>query len=476
MAQANFFAPGFDDQMEAQNIERQRQYAQALMSQGQQQPQGQMVSGHFVAPSWTQHLASLLKTYQGAKGGREADAKQKALAEAVRGRQAEEMGTFTKMLNGAPAQATGQQYQTGANEMGDEAATVPQWSGAQKPDINAAYQFAAGARTPGLQQMGLQGTMQMAQQRAAQEQAAAQQQRILSIIQNAGSPQAAIAAGAPPELVKQFYESQNYGRQKVEYKDVGGKLVPVTEFGDQPQNVAPLNKTGNPFSDLVVAGPDGNMVPNAPLVQVKGEIAAKGASKNNVNVNMPDKKFYEGLGTAVSGQIEKGFEQAQSAVQTLNNANQIAAGLEKAFVGPMANQRVTLAQIGQTLGVTGKDAEEVLVNTRSVIQGLARQELAAAGQMKGQGQITESERAILRKAESGDISTFTKPEMVLFTGAIRKTARAKIATHQRNLQNLGTDPQAGTILPYLQIEVPEDVPLGGAAPPAAGGITIKRLP
>lgn len=169
MAQANFFAPGFDDQMEAQNIERQRQYAQALMSQGQQQPQGQMVSGHFVAPSWTQSLASVLKAYQGGKGMREADAKQKALAEAVRGRQAEEMGQFAKLMGGAPAQATGQQYQTGANEMGDEAATVPQWQGATKGDPRAAYQFAAGAKTPGLAQAGLQGLMQMPMLEAQQQ-------------------------------------------------------------------------------------------------------------------------------------------------------------------------------------------------------------------------------------------------------------------------------------------------------------------
>lgn len=476
MAQANFFAPGFDDQIEAQNIERQRRYAELLRDQSQQQPQGQMVSGHFVAPSWTQQLAQVLKAYQGGKGARDADERQKALAEAVRGRTKEEMTKFTGLMSGAPAQATGQIYQTGANEMGDEAAAVPQWQGAQKPDMNAAYQYAAGAQTPALQQIGVQGSMQMAQERAKLAQAQAEQQRILGLIKSAGSPQAAIAAGAPPELVKQFYESQNYGRQKVEYKDVGGKLVPVTEFGDQPTGVAPLNKTGNPFSDLVVAGPDGTVVQNAPLVAAKTGIAKAGASKNNVNVNMPDKKFYEGLGTAVSGQIEKGFEQAQAAVQTLNNANQIASGLEKAFVGPMANQRVALAQIGQVLGVGGKDSEEMLVNTRNVIQGLARQELAAAGQMKGQGQITESERAILRKAESGDISTFTKPEMQLFTGAIRKTARARIANHQRNLQNLGSDPQAGTILPYLQIEAPEDVPIGGVAPAASGGITIKRLP
>ena len=82
--------------------------------------------------------------------------------------------------------------------------------------------------------------------------------------------------------------------------------------------------------------------------------------------------------------------------------------------------------------------------------------------MKGQGQITENERAILKKAEAGEISAMTKPELQAFIGAIRKTARARIATHQRNIQQLGSDPQAATILPYLQIDAPQDF-----GPPAA---------
>lgn len=158
---ANFFQPGFDEQTENQNIERQRKYAELLRQQSEQSPQGSMVSGHYVAPSFTQGLAQMLKAYQGGKGMREADARQKALAEAVRGRQTEEMGQFAKLMGGAPAQATGQTYQTGANEMGDEAATVPQYSAATPGDPRAAYQFAAGAKTPGLAQAGLQGLMQM---------------------------------------------------------------------------------------------------------------------------------------------------------------------------------------------------------------------------------------------------------------------------------------------------------------------------
>ena len=47
--------PTTDIQAQAANLERQRRYAQMLMQQPQ--AQGQIVSGHFVAPSWTQYLA-----------------------------------------------------------------------------------------------------------------------------------------------------------------------------------------------------------------------------------------------------------------------------------------------------------------------------------------------------------------------------------------------------------------------------------
>lgn len=48
-------------------MQQSQRYAQMLMEQGAEQPQGQMVSNHYVAPSITQHLANALKTYVGRK-------------------------------------------------------------------------------------------------------------------------------------------------------------------------------------------------------------------------------------------------------------------------------------------------------------------------------------------------------------------------------------------------------------------------
>ena len=54
-----------DDTMAQMEIKRRLEMAKAL--QNQEVPQGQMVSGHYVAPSWTQYAANLVGKYQGNK-------------------------------------------------------------------------------------------------------------------------------------------------------------------------------------------------------------------------------------------------------------------------------------------------------------------------------------------------------------------------------------------------------------------------
>jgi hypothetical protein len=204
------------------------------------------------------------------------------------------------------------------------------------------------------------------------------------------------------------------------------------------------------------------MVPNVPLIEAKKSIGKAGASNINMGVTIPGKKFYEGIGSGISEAVTKGYEQAQSGAQSLANANQIAASIDKAFIGPLANQRLTIARLGDVMGVAGKDNAERLENTRNLIQGLARQELAAAAQMKGQGQITESERAILRRAEAGEIQDFSKPELQSLVGSIRRLANTRIKTHQQNMEKLKLDPQAKELVDFMRVDVPQTQTPGAA--------------
>jgi hypothetical protein len=59
---------------ESQALQRQKQYAAALLQQNQQ-PQGQMVGGQFVAPSWTQQLNAALNPVLGSYMLNQADTK-----------------------------------------------------------------------------------------------------------------------------------------------------------------------------------------------------------------------------------------------------------------------------------------------------------------------------------------------------------------------------------------------------------------
>ena len=65
---------------DSQALQRQKQYAAMLLQQNQQ-PQGQMVGGHFVAPSWTQQLNAALNPLVGAYMMNRADTEQLAVNE-----------------------------------------------------------------------------------------------------------------------------------------------------------------------------------------------------------------------------------------------------------------------------------------------------------------------------------------------------------------------------------------------------------
>jgi hypothetical protein len=95
-----------EEAIEQQRISRQQQMANLLMQQGMQAPQGQMVSGRYVAPSIFQNLAGLANIYVGRKLTEEAEQKQLDLAQKLReGREIETKAIMDK-LRGTPEQRT----------------------------------------------------------------------------------------------------------------------------------------------------------------------------------------------------------------------------------------------------------------------------------------------------------------------------------------------------------------------------------
>jgi len=74
---------------ELAGIERNRALATALMQGGQQQPQGQMISGRYIAPSLAQNLNPLLQTAVGLYGQKKADTAETQLANTIQSKQAD---------------------------------------------------------------------------------------------------------------------------------------------------------------------------------------------------------------------------------------------------------------------------------------------------------------------------------------------------------------------------------------------------
>ena len=93
-----------EQMLQQQQILRQQKMAEMLMQQGMQQPQGQMVSGRYVAPSIFQNLAGLANLYVGQQNIKEADQAQLDLAKQLRADETSAMADFMQQKQGRPAE------------------------------------------------------------------------------------------------------------------------------------------------------------------------------------------------------------------------------------------------------------------------------------------------------------------------------------------------------------------------------------
>jgi hypothetical protein len=134
-----------------QQLNRQQQMAQLLMQQGQQMPQGQMISGRYVAPSFFQNIAPLAQTYFGSQLAEKGDKQALELAAKLRQRYGDELEQFRKIQQGRPAIA-------GTPDIPTETYETVRGTPAQAaipPNLQGAYDFASRAYNPALQAVGI---------------------------------------------------------------------------------------------------------------------------------------------------------------------------------------------------------------------------------------------------------------------------------------------------------------------------------
>lgn len=408
-----------------QDIDRQRKLAEMLQKEAITPDQGQMVSGWYVAPGKMQHLAKLANALIGSYAGSKADERQSQLNTEQNQALSQGLQNYQNILQGTPATST----QIVDDEYGPQTVNAPAVPG----DRRAALAQLLESRHPILQQMGAQ--MMMTEPK---------KENAFGKIDPKDYTQ---------ESVGKFAQTQNFA-DLVPVRKMEAVNGRITNLYTTPEGTV-IPKESNPYSDLVVRDAAGNIVPNAPLIQAKKDIARSGKTDVNLAVNT-EKSFLNQIGEGVGKNVIDTNAKAQGALGTLNTVNQIrdAINTGKIIAGPGADARVYLGQIGQTIGVGGKDVAEQLLNTRQLIQGLAQLELDGAQQMKGQGQITEGERDIVRRAASGEIGKLTAPEINILMDTLEKTSRAKISANQRNVQRLGQNKNAAPVVDFLSVEQP----------------------
>lgn len=86
-------------------VSRQRKIADLLLAQGMQQPQGQMVSGRYVKPAWTQQIAPLASTAMAFVASDRADRQQSEITKAQKLRTAMQVQKFAELEQQDPALA-----------------------------------------------------------------------------------------------------------------------------------------------------------------------------------------------------------------------------------------------------------------------------------------------------------------------------------------------------------------------------------
>jgi hypothetical protein len=125
-------------------LERQKLMAQMLLAKAQEgQPAGQMISGHYVAPAWTQRLAPVANQLLGEQKLKDVEEQQLALAEALRKQEAEDLNKFYELQYGGkqvPGEAQAGPMPNGGN--------IPIQTIASAPNPQAAFEMALKSRSP----------------------------------------------------------------------------------------------------------------------------------------------------------------------------------------------------------------------------------------------------------------------------------------------------------------------------------------
>ena len=189
----------------------------------------------------------------------------------------------------------------------------------------------------------------------------------------------------------------------------------------------------------------------------------KRAGAGNVTATATTGPVGKSLSEPVGKRVETSLVKAEGATSMMDTANSVREALNAGNViaGPLAGVRTKFAQV---LELAGAGDKEKLVNTRTAIQGLAALTLESRAELRGQGQITDTETKLLEKARSADINDLTIPELQQVVNVSQRLASRLFSNHETFLGRMKDDPAAKDSMRYYE-------PTGKMAPPILEGKT-----
>lgn len=242
------------------------------------------------------------------------------------------------------------------------------------------------------------------------------------------------------------------------YADTGERVLPDV----QKQQVVQL--TGSQLKEKGLVSGDA-VVEDTSLYNIKpdGTVSKIGSG---INIDLGTKETQKRAIADASTIVMEERGKAQAAVQNIMSVNAIRPLLTDVYSGPLAEHQVLVDRLATSMGISGADHQQKLNNTAAAMQELAKIELQAASGMKGQGQITEGERAILQKTAGGDLMKLTAGEVETLIDAIDKISRWKIANYQKIAQPLLQTEAYSPFASMYEITAPQ--------PYIPAGVTVKR--
>lgn len=333
-----------------QALNRQQQMAQLLMQQGMQQPQGQMVSGRYVAPSFFQYAAPLFQAYASKSIAREGDKAQADLAKALRQQYASEAQQYQNLLRGREA-TYGPDIPTETYENVKGQMISP----AVPADPQAAYLFGSTAYNPALQQVALKKLTEGPKWEKASftdEKTGRVREGVIDV--NAANPISTFQiGGVKPEMTA--YERENIRIKKAELADkgigvnVGGVGTP--QVGTVPMVQGGMPQGGGQVSqvNMPVANADAKFTP-ATLPKYEYDPSMSPAQNREAQA-----KFNDKLRANISNAKES-FGLLSTAADTLTSNKPSSGGLQNVgtTVGEFLGYGGEASQADATLKILGE--------------------------------------------------------------------------------------------------------------------------